>query len=459
MNHQQSLSSSSLTKPRNKQLSVLLVSDFFYPRVGGVEVHIYQLAVSLIRLGLKVTVLTHHHKNRQGYHYMGNGIKVYYNTMMTLYDDTSFPTLYGTLKFLREVCIRESVDIVHCHQSTSVTALECLMHARTLGLNTVYTDHSLFGFGDLAEVNINKVMRSIYTDLDQSISVSNIARDNFIIRSMFHPSKTNVIPNGVDFTKFLPPSQDKPFTKDKITIVSISRQAYRKGTDLLIEVIPEVCKMFPNVNFIIGGNGPKKPLLDNMVESSNLQSRVTLTGALPHNKVRDVMIQGDIYLNTSLTESFCIAIVEAASTGLYTIATDVGGVGEVLPDHMVKLVNAEKKSIIQGIKETIENLERIKSVKNDEYNKVLSNAYSWHKVAHKTVKVYKRALGYTDRSFITRLKRALGIGNVSGVFHFCLIALDYLLFLFLSLIYPPTVIHKERRFNYENYKKYLNKLE
>jgi phosphatidylinositol glycan class A protein len=126
---------------------------------------------------------------------------------------------------------------------------------------------------------------------------------------------------------------------------------------------------------------------------------------------------------------------------------------------MVKLVNPEKKSIIQGIKETIENLEKIKSVKNDEYNKVLSNAYSWHKVAHKTVKVYKRALGYTDRSFITRLKRALGIGNVSGVFHFCLLALDYLLFLFLSLIYPPTVIHKERRFNYENYKKYLNKLE
>ena len=38
---------------KNK-LSVLLVSDFFYPKLGGVEVHIYQLATSLIRLGLKI---------------------------------------------------------------------------------------------------------------------------------------------------------------------------------------------------------------------------------------------------------------------------------------------------------------------------------------------------------------------------------------------------------------------
>ena len=47
-----------MDKKINKgQLSVLLISDFFYPKVGGVEVHIYQLAVSLIRLGCKVTVL------------------------------------------------------------------------------------------------------------------------------------------------------------------------------------------------------------------------------------------------------------------------------------------------------------------------------------------------------------------------------------------------------------------
>lgn len=44
--------------------------------------------------------------------------------------------------------------------------------------------------------------------------------------------------------------------------------------------------------------------------------RVQLLGALEHKEVRNVLVQGHIFLNTSLTEAFCMAIVEAASCGL-----------------------------------------------------------------------------------------------------------------------------------------------
>ena len=441
-----------MPKSSKKPLSILLVSDFFYPRIGGVEVHIFQLATSLIRLGCRVSVLAHHHKDRQGVRIMGNGIKVYFNQLISMHDDTSYPILYGCQKVMREIVIKDEIDIV------SVTSLECLLHARTLGLRTVYTDHSLFGFGDLAEVNINKVLRSVFADLDQSISVSNIARDNLVLRAMFNPNKSNVIPNGVDFTKFKPdPELQKKKNSKEIIIVSVSRQAYRKGTDLLIEIIPEVCKQFPNVKFVIGGDGPKKPLLENMIETSNLQDRVTLTGALRHNKVRDIMIKGNLYLNTSLTESFCIAIVEAASTGLYTIATDVGGVGEVLPDNMVKLVNADKDSIIKGIKESIEMYENIKNNTND-FNAVLKDAYNWDKVAHKTIQVYNKAMMVKDRSYITRIKKLLAIGRISGVFQVCLIVLDYLLLIFLTLYQPVWNFKKGKQFKYENYQKYLRNM-
>lgn len=44
--------------------------------------------------------------------------------------------------------------------------------------------------------------------------------------------------------------------------------------------------------------------------------RVRLLGALDHKDVRDVLVQGHIFLNTSLTEAFCMAIVEGASCGL-----------------------------------------------------------------------------------------------------------------------------------------------
>ena len=150
--------------PNKKKLSVLLVSDFFYPRVGGVEVHIFQLACSLLRLGVKVAVFTHHQKDRQGVKYMGNGFKVYYRPTVSIHDDTALPAFFGTTKIIREICIKEGVDIIHCQQATSVSSLEGIIHARTLGLRAILTDHSLFGFGQLAEVSLNKVMRNIFID-------------------------------------------------------------------------------------------------------------------------------------------------------------------------------------------------------------------------------------------------------------------------------------------------------
>jgi phosphatidylinositol glycan class A protein len=53
-----------------------MVSDFYYPNMGGVEMHIYQLAQCLIELGHKVIVITHFYNNRSGVRYMSNGLKV-----------------------------------------------------------------------------------------------------------------------------------------------------------------------------------------------------------------------------------------------------------------------------------------------------------------------------------------------------------------------------------------------
>jgi len=59
-----------------KKLNICFVCDFFYPKLGGVELHIYQLSIALIRRGHKVILLTHYYGNRQGIRYMGNGLKV-----------------------------------------------------------------------------------------------------------------------------------------------------------------------------------------------------------------------------------------------------------------------------------------------------------------------------------------------------------------------------------------------
>jgi glycosyltransferase involved in cell wall biosynthesis len=53
-------------------------------------------------------------------------------------------------------------------------------------------------------------------------------------------------------------------------------------------------------------------------------------------------VRGSIFLNTSLTESFGIAILEAACAGLYVVSTRVGGVPEILPEDMISFANPEE---------------------------------------------------------------------------------------------------------------------
>jgi phosphatidylinositol glycan class A protein len=55
-----------------------MVSDFFFPNMGGVESHMYQLSQCLMRKGHKMVVVTHAYDDRVGVRYLTNGLKVYY---------------------------------------------------------------------------------------------------------------------------------------------------------------------------------------------------------------------------------------------------------------------------------------------------------------------------------------------------------------------------------------------
>ena len=56
-----------------------------------------------------------------------------------------------------------------------------------------------------------------------------------------------------------------------------------------------------------------------------------------------MLVRGQIYLNTSLTEAFGISIIEAASAGLFVVRTKVGGVPEILPEDMIEFTRADEE--------------------------------------------------------------------------------------------------------------------
>ncbi|XP_043643957.1 phosphatidylinositol N-acetylglucosaminyltransferase subunit A [Drosophila teissieri] len=328
-------------------MRICMVSDFFYPSIGGVEEHVYNLSQMLLSLGHKIVVLTHAYGDCSGIRYVTGYLKVYYLPIKVCYNQCILPTAVCNLPMLRAVLLRERVEVVHGHSAFSALAHEALMVGSLLGLKTVFTDHSLFGFADLSAALTNNLLEVNLGMVNHAICVSHIGKENTVLRARVAKNRVSVIPNAVDTALFTPDPQQRP-SNDIINIVVASRLVYRKGIDLLAGIIPRF-KNTPNVNFIIVGDGPKRDLLEEIREKTNMQERVQMVGAVEHNKVRDFLVRGHIFLNTSLTEAYCMAIVEAASCGLQVVSTSVGGIPEVLPKSLILLAEPEIDAIYAAI--------------------------------------------------------------------------------------------------------------
>ena len=104
---------------QRRRFSIAMVCDFFYPRLGGVENHIWSLAFHLLRLGHKVIVITHAYNcadneysdeddttirqksKRSGVRYLPGGLKVYYCPFLPMVDEDCMPTFTVSFPLLR----------------------------------------------------------------------------------------------------------------------------------------------------------------------------------------------------------------------------------------------------------------------------------------------------------------------------------------------------------------------
>ena len=95
-----------------------MISDFFYPNMGGVENHVFNLSQCLLKRGHKVVVITHAYKNgkRVGVRWMGAGLKVYYLPIPVMALECTWPTVFGNVALFYSIFIRERIQHVHGHQ-------------------------------------------------------------------------------------------------------------------------------------------------------------------------------------------------------------------------------------------------------------------------------------------------------------------------------------------------------
>ena len=141
----------------------------------------------------------------------------------------------------------------------------------------------------------------------------------------------SVVPNGINLEGFGTSLRNRKDENPK-TILFVGRLHPVKGIQYLIEAMAIVHKEMPEIKLIIVGDGSERLKLTELVEKLDLNNCVHFSGKAPQEKIPDIMFQADVFVLPSLSESFGIVNIEAMAAGLPIIATNVGGIPDIVEE-------------------------------------------------------------------------------------------------------------------------------
>jgi len=207
--------------------------------------------------------------------------------------------------------------------------------------------------------------------------------------------KITVIPNGIEIKKDTSLQQDIKskfgIQNGAIIIGVIARLSPEKGHIFLFEALREVIKSFPNVVLLVIGDGDLRRNLEEKVCELGLDKNVIFTGY--QRNMQEIYPALDIVVQPSLREGIPITILEAMSYGKAIVATDVGGVGNLIHNKETGLLVSPGLS--QGIKEAIEALcadTQLRKQLGENARRFVCENYSLENMANSYRRIYEQVL-------------------------------------------------------------------
>jgi glycosyltransferase involved in cell wall biosynthesis len=289
--------------------------------VGGAQVHVKDLALSLIQQGHEVLVIT--------------GVKGYYNTVLEKdsIDSIACETLVKqispikdslTLSFLTKIIRQYQPDLVTTHSSKAgiLGRLAC----KLTNTPCIFTVHG-WAFTE----GVSQPSRTIYqilerlTELlaDKIICVSE--NDRLLgIKIGMNPNRLVTIHNGTpDISEQFRAKLD---TSKQVSIIMVARFDQQKDHLTLIKALQNV----PIAEVTLIGDGPNLNSIQNLVEELGMVNRVKFFGYC--DNVVEKLAQAHIFTLISNWEGFPLTTIEAMRAGLPVVASNVGGVAEAVED-------------------------------------------------------------------------------------------------------------------------------
>ena len=153
----------------------------------------------------------------------------------------------------------------------------------------------------------------------------------------FYPRDVVIIPNGVDLDRFRKLSRkdarrELGIKGDKKVILCVANLRAEKGHEYLVEAMESVSTHYHESTLFVVGQDYLKGRIKDLVIKKNLQDRIFFAGFVPPDKLPKYMRAADIFVLPSLREGLPIALLEAMAAGLPIVATNVGGMPEIIKE-------------------------------------------------------------------------------------------------------------------------------
>lgn len=305
-----------------------------HPTYGGSGVIATELGLELAKRGCKVHFISYERPVRLS-EYTENVF--FHEIEIPNYSLLRYPpvTLSIAAKIV-EVCENEGIDIIHVHyalpySTAAYLAKQILKPKKNIKVITTLhgTDISLVGqdksFLNIVRFNIN--------ESDCITCVSNYLKE--LTEKEFDPKKEIfVINNFVNHHIFKPKKEKKLFREnnEKI-IIHLSNFRPYKNVLAVIKIFEKILKKIPS-KLILIGEGVETSNAREYVKNKNLINAVKFLGNQTY--VETILCEGDLFIFPSKEESFGLALVESMSCGLPFVASDVGGIKEVVGNDLLK---------------------------------------------------------------------------------------------------------------------------
>lgn len=238
-------------------------------------------------------------------------------------------------------------DIIQCHFGPCGNiGIQC---SRTRALRgKVVTAFHGYDLSSYLKKNNDHVYDNLFAYGDLCLPISHYWKRK-LIELGCPPKKIEVHHMGVDTRQFV--STDEPRDhNEKFRILTVARLVEKKGVQYGIQAIATASKAYPNIEYLIAGDGPMKSEMKNLIKDLNLDGRARLLGWINQNEVADLMASSDILIAPSITatdgdkEGIPVVLMEALAIGLPVISTEHSGIPELVIHEKTGLIAPERDS-------------------------------------------------------------------------------------------------------------------